>query len=135
MDEHAINCFLFFFYVPYFQWMDEHAHLRTLIEEGKDGLEWYRCENIYFPLLTFIVGDFHRSVDPAKMQTVEAMIKAPDHREKMPHIIKTILEFAYLTYSGRESLKPISKFHLNLRRLFLKKIMQICQKDLSKATQ
>ena len=43
----------------------------------------------------------HRSVDPAKMQTVEAMIKAPDHREKMPHIIKTILEFAYLTYSGK----------------------------------
>ena len=41
-----------------------------------------------------------RTVDPAKMQTVEAMIKAPDHREKMPHIIKTILEFAFLTYSG-----------------------------------
>ena len=114
--------------------MDEHAHLRTLIEEGKDGLEWYRCENIYFLLLTFIVGVFHRSVDPAKMQTVEAMIKAPDHREKMPHIIKTILEFAYLTYSGRDPLKPISKYHLNLRRLFLKKIMQICQKDLSKGT-
>lgn len=62
-------------------WMDEHAHLRTMIEEGKDGLEWYRA------------------VDPAKMATVEAMIKAPDHREKMPHIVKTILEFAYLTYS------------------------------------
>jgi len=62
-------------------WMDDHAHLRTMIQEGKDGLEWYR------------------TVDPAKMQTVEAMIKAPDHREKMPHIIKTILEFAFLTYS------------------------------------
>ena len=99
--------------------MDEHAHLRTLIEEGKDGLEWYRCENIYFLLLTFIVGVFHRSVDPAKMQTVEAMIKAPDHREKMPHIIKTILEFAYLTYSGRDPLKPISKHHLKLRGLWV----------------
>ena len=43
----------------------------------------------------------HRAVDPAKMATVEAMIKAPDHREKMPHIVKTILEFAYLTYSGK----------------------------------
>ena len=42
------------------------------------------------------------------MQTVEAMIKAPDHREKMPHIIKTILEFAYLTYSGMEPLKKKS---------------------------
>ena len=26
--------------------MDEHAHLRTMIEEGKDGLEWYRYKVI-----------------------------------------------------------------------------------------
>jgi len=25
-------------------WMDDHAHLRTMIQEGKDGLEWYRCK-------------------------------------------------------------------------------------------
>ena len=54
---------------------------------------WQGC----WPMLTHV----HRAVDPAKMATVEAMIKAPDHREKMPHIVKTILEFAYLTYSGK----------------------------------
>ena len=84
--------------------MDEHAHLRKMIEEGKDGLEWYRCNIILRFGKIFSSLLFHRTVDPAKMQTVEAMIKAPDHREKMPHIIKTILEFAYLTYSGIDTL-------------------------------
>ena len=85
--------------INYLQWMDDHAYLRTMIQEGKDGLEWYRCKSpeIFHPQSLMLP----RTVDPAKMQTVEAMIKAPDHREKMPHIIKTILEFAFLTYSGR----------------------------------
>ena len=30
--------------IYYLQWMDDHAHLRTMIQEGKDGLEWYRCK-------------------------------------------------------------------------------------------
>ena len=79
-------------------WMDDHANLRTMIQEGKDGLEWYRCKRSSILPQSSVPP---RTVDPAKMQTVEAMIKAPDHREKMPHIIKTILEFAFLTYSGR----------------------------------
>ena len=33
--------------INYLQWMDDHAHLRTMIQEGKDGLEWYRCK--YLP--------------------------------------------------------------------------------------
>ena len=57
-----------------------------------------------------------RTVDPAKMQTVEAMIKAPDHREKMPHIIKTILEFAFLTYSGRSD-RWLTSLHLHFHRM------------------
>ena len=65
---------------------------------------------LFFPFYLLLV--FHRSVDPAKMQTVEAMIKAPDHREKMPHIIKTILEFAYLTYSGREQYQNPPRFKI-----------------------
>ena len=111
--------------INYLQWMDDHAYLRTMIQEGKDGLEWYRCKRssihnhrccpgrwtFHNPQSTIHNPQFTihnpqslmlpRTVDPAKMQTVEAMIKAPDHREKMPHIIKTILEFAFLTYSGR----------------------------------
>ena len=83
--------------IYYLQWMDDHAYLRTMIQEGKDGLEWYRCKRSSILPQSSVPP---RTVDPAKMQTVEAMIKAPDHREKMPHIIKTILEFAFLTYSG-----------------------------------
>ena len=30
--------------IYYLQWMDDHAYLRTMIQEGKDGLEWYRCK-------------------------------------------------------------------------------------------
>ena len=32
--------------IYYLQWMDDHAHLRTMIQEGKDGLEWYRCKDL-----------------------------------------------------------------------------------------
>jgi len=62
-------------------WMDERPKLREMIQDGKDRLEWYR------------------SVDPAKLQTVQSMIEAPNHKENMPQIVKTILEFAFLTYS------------------------------------
>ena len=31
--------------INYLQWMDDHAYLRTMIQEGKDGLEWYRCKS------------------------------------------------------------------------------------------
>ena len=30
------------------KWMDEHKELRTMIEEGKDKLEWYRQVNYIF---------------------------------------------------------------------------------------
>ena len=42
-------------------------------------------------------------MDPAKLQTVQSMIEAPNHKENMPQIVKTILEFAFLTYSGDSS--------------------------------
>ena len=44
----TVSCLkiFFLFNVLNFQWMDEHAYLRTMIEEGKDGLEWYRCKII-----------------------------------------------------------------------------------------
>ena len=62
--------------------MDEHPELRKMIEEGRDQLEWYR------------------TVDPAQLRTVQAMIQAPNYKENMAQIVKTILEFAFLTYSG-----------------------------------
>ena len=62
--------------------MDEHADLRKVIEEGKDKLEWYR------------------QVDPAKLTTLKDLINAPNYKENMGTLIRTIYEFAFDTYAG-----------------------------------
>ena len=67
-------------------WMDERPHLRTMIEEGKDKLEWYR------------------QVDPAKLNTLKDLINAPNYKDNLATLIRTIYEFAFLTYAGTNSL-------------------------------
>ena len=62
--------------------MDERPHLRTMIEEGKDKLEWYR------------------QVDPAKLNTLKDLINAPNYKDNLATLIRTIYEFAFLTYAG-----------------------------------
>ena len=62
--------------------MEEHSDLRMMIEEGKDKLEWYR------------------QVDPAKLNTLKDLINDPNYKENMATLIRTIYEFAFLTYSG-----------------------------------
>jgi hypothetical protein len=66
-------------------WLDERPHLRTMINEGKDKLEWYR------------------QVDPVKLNTLKDLINAPNYKENLGTLIKTIYEFAFLTYSGKIS--------------------------------
>ena len=51
--------------------MDEHKELRTMIEEGKDKLEWYR------------------QVDPAKLNTLKELINAPNYKENMATLIRS----------------------------------------------
>ena len=63
--------------------MDEHSELRNMIAEGKDKLEWYR------------------QVDPAKLNTLKDLINAPNYKENMPTLIRTIYEFAFVTYGGK----------------------------------
>ena len=63
--------------------MEAHSELRLLIEEGKDRLEWYR------------------QVDPAKLNTLKELMTGDDYKDNMSTLIKTIYEFAFLTYSGR----------------------------------
>ena len=63
--------------------MEAHSELRSMIEEGKDRLEWYR------------------QVDPAKLNTLKELMTGDDYKENMSTLIKTIYEFAFLTYSGR----------------------------------
>ena len=69
-----------------FQWMDDHSDLRTMITHGRDKIEWYR------------------QVDPGMLRTLQDMIKAPNFKENMAAIVKTIYEFAFITYAGQEKL-------------------------------
>jgi hypothetical protein len=39
-------------------------------------------------------------VDPAKLNTLKELIAGPDYKKDMQRIIRTIFEFAYMTYSG-----------------------------------
>ena len=65
--------------------MEAHSELRLMIEEGKDRLEWYR------------------QVDPAKLNTLKELMTGDDYKDNMGTLIKTIYEFAFLTYSGNSS--------------------------------
>ena len=62
--------------------MDDDGELRKMIEQGKDKLEWYR------------------QVDPAKLNTLKELMNSPNYKENMPSIIRTIYEFAFITYAG-----------------------------------
>ena len=62
--------------------MDEHNELRTMIEKGRDKIEWYR------------------QVDPVMLRTLQDMIKDKDYMKKLPVILKTLYEFAFITYAG-----------------------------------
>ena len=71
------------------QWMNEHSELRTMIEEGKDKLEWYR------------------QVDPAKLNTLKELMMQDNYKENMSTLIKTLYEFAFMTYSGIYFIKVV----------------------------
>ena len=62
--------------------MEDHSELGPMIEEGKDKLEWYR------------------QVDPVKLISLKEMINAPDYKENMISLIRTLYEFAFDTYAG-----------------------------------
>ena len=62
--------------------MDEHADLRIMIENGKDKIEWYR------------------QVDPAMFRTLQDMMKDKNYMDKLSSIVRTIYEFAFITYAG-----------------------------------
>ena len=39
-------------------------------------------------------------VDPAKLNTLKELIAGPDYKDNMQKIIRTIYEFAFMTYAG-----------------------------------
>ena len=87
------------------KWMTEHSELRTMIEEGKDKLEWYR------------------QVDPAKLNTLKQLMMDDNYKENMSTLIKTIYEFAFLTYSGSSQLnknKPKMAYSRDFSKMAIK---------------
>merc|ERR1712223_1592269 len=53
-------------------YMDEHKELRTMIEEGKDKLEWYR------------------TVDASKLEHLKEIINSPNYKDNLGTLIRTI---------------------------------------------
>ena len=42
----------------------------------------------------------YRQVDPAKLNTLKDLINAPNYKDNLATLIRTIYEFAFLTYAG-----------------------------------
>ena len=76
-----------------------------MIEDGKDKLEWYR------------------QVDPAKLNTLKQLMMDDNYKENMSTLIKTIYEFAFLTYSGSSQLnknKPKMAYSRDFSKMAIK---------------
>jgi len=95
-------------------WMDDHSELRKMIEEGKDKLEWYR------------------QVDPAKLNTLKDLMNGPNYKENMPIIIRTIYEFAFITYADLPR-GPIK--NNSMRKLAAKTLLEILPSEVSTKVQ
>jgi len=85
-------------------WMDDHKELRTMIDQGKDKLEWYR------------------TVDAAKLEHLKEMMAADNYKENLGTLIRTIYDFAFVTYADlpRGAIKNNS-----MRRLAATTLMEI----------
>merc|ERR1711934_858979 len=91
-------------------YMDEHKELRTMIEEGKDKLEWYR------------------TVDASKLEHLKEIINAPNYKDNLGVLIRTIYDFAFVTYADlpRGAIKNNS-----MRRLAATTLMDILPPDIA----
>ena len=113
--------------------MDDHAELREMIQAGRDKIEWYR------------------QVDPAMFRTLQDMMKEKNYLDKMPTIVKTIYEFAFITYAGNVTktayifmrFRPVSVLDLprgpiknnSMRKLAAKTLLEILPNDVSSKVQ
>jgi len=102
------------FQTSFTSWMDQRSHLRTMIEEGKDKLEWYR------------------QVDPQKLNTLKDLINAPNYKDNLATLIRTIYEFAFLTYADLPR-GPIK--NNSMRKLAAKTLMEILPSDIGQEIQ
>ena len=91
-------------------WMDENKELRVMIEEGKDKLEWYR------------------TVDPQKLEHLKELISAPNYKENLGVLIRTIYDFAFVTYADLPR-GPIK--NNSMRRLAATTLMDILPTEIA----
>jgi len=91
-------------------YMEEHKELRDMIEEGKDKLEWYR------------------TVDASKLEHLKDIINSPNYKENLGTLIRTIYDFAFMTYADlpRGAIKNNS-----MRRLAATTLMDILPPDIA----
>lgn len=93
------------------EWMDQQpVNLREMIAEGKDKLEWYR------------------QVDPAKLNTLKELVASPNYKENLGVLIRTIYDFAFLTYADLPR-GPIK--NNSMRKLAAKTLMEILPPDVA----
>merc|ERR1712168_862865 len=89
------------------------GYQRTFVswmEEGKDKLEWYR------------------TVDAAEMEHLKEMMAAPDYKENLGSLIRTIYDFAFVTYADLPR-GPIK--NNSMRRLAATTLLDILPPDIA----
>jgi len=91
-------------------WMDDHKELRMMIDKGRDKLEWYR------------------TVDAAKLEHLKEMMSAPNYKENLGTLIRTIYDFAFVTYADLPR-GPIK--NNSMKRLAATTLMDILPPDIS----
>jgi len=91
-------------------WMEGKKDLEAMVKEGKDKLEW------------------SRTVDAGKLEQLKKLLNDPNYKDNLSLLIRTILEFAYQTYSDlpRGQIKNNS-----MRKLAATTLMEILPHDVA----
>ena len=58
-------------------------------------------------------------VDPAKLNTLKELIAGPDYKENMQKIIRTIYEFAFMTYAGVDLINKLTIKNTDINKKYL----------------
>ena len=91
------------------EWMEIRQELKAMCENGKDKMEW------------------SRTVDAAKLEKLKAMMLAPNYKEHLPVLIRTIYDFAFITYADLPR-GPIK--NNSMRKLAASTLMEILPDEL-----
>jgi len=102
------------FQMSFVSWMDTHSELRKMIEHGRDKIEWYR------------------QVDPGMLRVLQDMMKSKNYMENLSNIVRTIYEFAFITYADLPR-GPIK--NNSMRKLAAKTLMEILPVEVSSKVQ